>query len=314
MTERPHGALVAILLALLLAACASDVTPLQSPFERKLPRALQTLQARSDADSIAAAAELTDWPTSNAEQRLALLTRAVALSPDRADLVWLQLEACGSVASCDPEPLATRLHVLDEDNGAAWGLLLSRATKAGDSRAVRNCLNAIAGAKRFDIYWNPTIARLSAAVSDQHAMDMPTALTAVIGTEAALAIPAYQDLSMACKAPALQEPGRTEACRKISEVLRRGDTYITEMIGVAIAKRVWPEASVEYASAVEARRLAHYRMHTMGSILPASFRTEAEARQYVTLLATHRSEQEAAIAVITAAGKSPDPPPNWKEN
>lgn len=309
----PRGALIAGLSFLLLAACASDGSRQQSSFERKLSRTLETLQAKNDADSVAAAAELAEWPKDNDAQRLALLTMAVALAPDRVDLVWLQLEACGRVDSCDPVPIATRLHSLDMDNGAAWGLLLSRATKAGDAIAVSRYLSALASAKRFDIYWNSSIAHISAAVSDGHAKDMPTALTAVIGAEAALAIPAYQDLSQACKPPALLEPGRTETCKKISEVLRQGDTYITEMIGIAIAKRVWPEDSSEYLSAVAARHLAQYRMHTMGSILPASFRTDAVARQYITLLATHRTEQEVAIAVITAAGKSPDPPPNWKE-
>ena len=313
ITDWPRGALIGGLLALLLGACGSDGTRQESSLERKLPPALKTLQAKGDADSLAAAAILTEWPKDDAAKQLALLTRAATLAPSRADLAWLQLESCGRVDSCDPAPLATRLHALDEENGAAWGLLLTRAAKAGDEGAVSKYLSAIASTKRFDIYWNPSIARLSDAVSDGHAMGMPTALAAVIGTEAALAIPAYQHLSNACKPPALQEPGRPETCRRISEVLRNGDTYITEMIGVAIAKRVWPDDSEEYAGAVAARRLAQYRMKTMASILPDSFRTDAEAKQYVTLLATHRTEQEVATAVITAAGKSLDPPPNWKE-
>jgi hypothetical protein len=39
--------------------------------------------------------------------------------------------------------------------------------------------------------------------------------------------------------------------------MRGGDTYLTEMIGVAISKRAWPEGGAEYVEAVGAIRVAH---------------------------------------------------------
>jgi len=308
--HRPLGIVLAGLLASHVAACASNDAQQQATFERRVPRTVAALKAQGDADSLAAAAEFT---SKSDAQRLTLFTRAAALAPDRSDLVWLQLQECGRVEACDPTALATTLHRLDPDNGAAWAPLLDRAIRSADTDATTKALSAIASSKRFDIYWNPSIAHLSRAVVNVHTTDLSTALTAVIGTEAALAIPAYQNLSKTCKAPALEQSGRMDICRKIAEVMRGGDTYITEMIGLAIAKRVWPEGSSEYADAVGARRVGQYRMHTEGEILPASFRTDAEAQTYVTLLATHRAEQEVALAVITAAGKSPEPPADWKE-
>jgi hypothetical protein len=308
--HRPLGIILAGLLACHVAACASDDAQQQATFERKVPRTVEALNAQGGADSLAAAAEFT---SKSDAQRLTLFARAAALAPDRADLVWLQLEECGRVEACDPAALAATLHELDPDNGAAWAPSLDRAIRDGDADATNKSLSAIASSKRLDIYWNPSIARLSRAVANVHTMDLSTALTAVIGSEAALAIPAYQNLSKSCKAPVLEQPGRIDICRKIADVMRGGDTYITEMIGVAIAKRVWPEDSPEYADAVAARRIGQYRMRTEGEILPASFRTDAEAQKYVTLLATHRAEQEVALAVITAAGKSPEPPADWKE-
>ena len=304
---------IAGLIAALVAACALDGDRQQTAFDRKLPRTLAALHAAGDADSLAAAAELTEWPKGNDTERFSLLARAAALAPTRADLVWLQMDTCARISACDLAGLAATLHAQDPENGAAWAPLLDRAMRGGDTEATDKYLSAIASSKRFDIYWNRSIARLSTAVVNVHTMDTPTALTAVIGTEAALAIPVYQYLSKACKPPALEEPGRMDTCRGIANVMRNGDTYITEIVGVAIAKRVWPEDSAQYATAVAERRVAQYRMHMQGTIILTSFRTDAEALKYVKLLATHRAEQEVALAVIAGAGKNSNPPAEWEE-
>jgi hypothetical protein len=186
--------------------------------------------------------------------------------------------------------------------------LLNAASKRGDAVAINRYLGAIANSKRFDIYWNASIAHLTAAVLKAGTMDASAALTAMMGTEAAFAIPAYQDITHACKAPATEDVGRLNTCRSIATVLRSGDTYITEMIGIAIARQVWPDRSAEFMDAVAARRLAQYRMRMAGTTTLASLRTNAEALDYLRLLAAHRAEQEVALAVITGAGKNPNPP------
>jgi len=307
--DKTRKAVLAGFLAALVAACASDGR--QAAFERNLARTQVALTAAGDADSLAAAAEFADWPRTNDSRRLALLTRAATLAPDRADLVWLEIEACTHIDTCDPTPLAETLHRLDPGNGAAWASLLDAASKRGDAVAMNRYLGAIANSKQFDIYWNGSIAHLTGAVLKVGTMDASTALTALIGAEAAFAIPAYQDISQACKAPATEDVGRLKACRSIATVMRNGDTYLTEMVGIAIAKRVWPEGSPEFTDAVAARRLAQYRMRTEGTIAVTSLHTNAEALDYLELLTTHRAEQEVALAVITGAGKSPSPPADW---
>jgi hypothetical protein len=309
--DRRCGVILVGLLCSVAAACASDSSRQQAAFEGRTPRTVVALEARGDADSLAAAAELT---SKSDAQRLALFTRAATLAPDRAELAWLRLEECERIEACDPTALAATLHRLDSDNGAAWAPLLDRAIRDGDAIATGKYLSAVGSSKRFDIYWNPSIAHLSRALVNVRTTDLSTALTAIIGTEATLAIPAYQNLSKACKPPALEESDRINVCRRIAEVMRSGDTYITEMIGVAIAKRVWPEGSPEYTDAVVARRVAQYRMNTQVAIPLTSLRTAAEAQEYLSLLATHRSEQEVALAVITGAGKSADPPADWKDS
>lgn len=281
----------------MVAACASEGSGQQAAFEGTLLRTQTALAAAGDADSLAAAAELTDWSRTNESRRFALLTRAATLAPDRADLVWLEIEACRRINTCDSTPFVATLHRLDPDNGAAWASLLDAASERGDAVAINRYLGAIADSKRFDIYWNASIAHLTAAVLKVGTMDASTALTTLIGTEAALALPPYKNISQACKAPATEDARRLNSCRSIATVMRSGDTYLTEMMGIAIAKQVWPESSAEFMDAVAARRLAEYRMRSV-----TSPHTNAEALEYLKLLTTHRAEQEAGLAVITGGG------------
>lgn len=313
-SPRPHSAVFVGVLAVLITACASEKGRQQLPFERTLQRTRIALKAAADADSLAAAAEISAWPAGRDARRLTLLTRAAALAPTRADLLWLQLETCAQVRTCDPKPIATSLHALDPGNGAAWALLLNRAARLGDTKAAVKYLTEIGDCTRFDLYWNTSIVHLTKAVIKAHTMDVNAPLTTVIGDEAALAIPAYINIFSACEAPALGEPGRLSTCRDISSVMRSGDTYISEMIGIAIAKRVWSANSTEYADAASRQRVERYRMHTAAGITLAALHTDADATTYLQLLGKHRTEQGAALELITSAGENPNPPSDFDES
>jgi hypothetical protein len=144
-------------------------------------------------------------------------------------------------------------------------------------------------------------------------MDLPTALVLVIGVTAAEAIPGYERMSGACKGADLERADTLAACRRLAVALRRGDTYITEMIGIAIAKRVWTEGSPEYQDALEARRVARYRMDAYIHVSTASNWDNAQSERYLQMLESHRTEQEEALAEIMQAGVDPDPPKDWKD-
>jgi hypothetical protein len=131
----------------------------------------------------------------------------------------------------------------------------------------------------------------------------------IIGYLAAEGIPAYGAVSRACKGARLQEPQIVAMCRGTAKALERGDTYMTEMIGIAIAKRVWPEDSPQYKAAVEARRVYEYRADKfLKSDLAGSKRPEWTAERYVTLCEQNHREQDGSRAQLTAAGENPDPP------
>ena len=312
--ETPCSAVFVCALALLITACASEADRQQLRSERTMQRTLVALKSAGDADSLAAAAELGDASTEYDTRRLELLTGAVALAPDRVDLLWLQLAACSQIRACDPTPIAATLRRLDPENGAAWTPFLNQAVSRGDAKATVKYLAALAKCKRFDVYWNSSIAHLTTAVIKVHTVDARVALTAVIGAEAALALPAYEAVAKACGAPALQESGRLGTCRGIAVTMRGGDTYISEMLGIAMAKRVWPATSAEYADATAERRLEEYRIRTADGIALTMLYSNASATEYLQLLRDHRTEQEMALAIIAAAGKNPNPPAHWTES
>jgi hypothetical protein len=77
------------------------------------------------------------------------------------------------------------------------------------------------------------------------------------------------------------------------------------MIGVAIAKRVWPQESAEWKAADEQRHVYDYR---------SKFYTKLETHylihpdEYLTLCEQNRREQDLFAAQLVAAGYDPNPP------
>jgi hypothetical protein len=297
--------------AILCSGCAKEGIKDHTAYNVKIQRTVQSLIAAGDADSLAAAALLTVGPTANPAQRLMLITQAVSKAPDRADLVWLNIRICSQVDTCNPEPLEAQLRSLDPDNGAAWFDSIDRAGRRKDEVAVRKDLSAIAASRRFDMYWNTTVAHVTNAIVRTHTMDLPNALVDTYGMESGTAIPAYQTLLNACKADLLQDAERLTTCRQVSTVMRSGDIYLTELVGIAIAKRAWPEGSPEYIDAISARRVAHYRMDADGKLGLHRFLSPEFAAKRLQLINEKRTEQELTVAEIVNAQQSPDPPPDY---
>ncbi len=301
------------LTAIACNGCASDGARQKAAYERKIQRTEDSLIASGDADSLAAAAVLSIGPTSNPAQRLKLIERAVSEAPDRPDLVWLNIRLCAQVDDCDPQPLEAQLHALSPDNGAAWFDSIGRAGRRNDVLEVHKDLAAIAGSRRFDTYWNTTVVHVTDAIVRTHTMDSPTAFVTSIGIASALALPAYQTIVKSCKEDALQDPNVLLSCRQVSMVMRGGDTYLTEMVGIAIAKRAWPEGSSEYVDAVSARRTAHYRMQADGKLSLHRLLSSAYVEKHLQLMTAKTTEQEVVLAEIVNAKLNPNPTPDWTD-
>jgi len=245
---------------------------------------------------------------------LSLIARAAEAAPDRADLTWLHARLCTQHDSCDPTPILVHLRSLDPKNGVAWIGPLGRRSDPGTPEQTRASLTGVANSDRFDVYWNSLVAHTMAAMVRTGTVDTPTALSAALGGTAAQALPAYTPLTAACKGASLEDPKILDECRRVSAVLRRGDTYLSEMVGTAIAKKVWTATDPEYRDALAARRTAHYRMVMDSQIAVRGMWNEEFASRYLSLVASHRTEQEVALAQITDAGIAPDPPAKWKDS
>jgi hypothetical protein len=295
------------LLTLLLQGCTAARS------ERHFKQAVTVLETRTDADSLAAAAVLSmsTPPPPHWDRALALLVRAVAAAPERADLVWLNIQVCREVPACDPEPEVERLRVLDPSNGAAWLNAVARANAADDEAAKIAVLSELARSERVDLYWTTLITHLTRAVADTHQVPLPEALITVVGMLAVTEIPAYSATVSLCKGERLHNDEVLQDCRRVALAFERGDTYITEMIGLAIARRAWSADSPEWKAAEEETRLARYRMQTIGQLEVKSGMGGRWTEQYLSLCEQNRREQDVALAQIVKAGESPDPPPDW---
>jgi hypothetical protein len=291
------------------AACAT-----QTSYQRQINHTREQLLQAGDPDSLEAAALLTGFGKDEPAERLEVFARADAAAPDRPDLIWLHLVACGAVPSCATGPLESRLQALDPGNGAAWAMSMKEAVRANDPTQLRAVTITMASAQRFDIYWNAIVLHSSRALIKTGTMDSVHAVVLAYGLGAALAIPSYQTISQGCKGALLGSAEQLTACRHLSEMLRNGDTYITEMIGTVVAKRSWPDTSPEFQDAVAARRLARYQMD-MGIKASDKLGINSKwAELNLRLLEETRTEQQVELGLIKAAGLSPTPPADWVDS
>lgn len=293
-----------LILSLPLAAGANPTRGEADRWEKQRAHVAAALVKKADPDSLAAAGLLSVGPP---ERSADLLARAGAAAPERADLLWLQIQSCYKRPACDPGPLERRLRTLDPENGAAWLGALARAEPAHDDAAKDAALAAISHSTRVDIYWTTLIARLSSAAAQTGAIPLREAAVSIIGVLAAQALPAYNVVSKSCKGERLQRVEVVQVCRGIARAFEHGDTDITAMIGIAIAKRVWPEQSSEWTAATEARRAYQYRTRLLERIDRKPWDDNA-ARTFLALCAANHREQDVSRARLVAAGEKPDPP------
>jgi hypothetical protein len=291
-----------VLLIVGIAGCASSDARIAKA-QKRTDQTIAALELMTDADSLAAAAILS---TGNDNDRSSsLLARAITAAPNRPDLLWLQAMRCAQLPPCNPAPIERRLRELDPSNGTGWWAEMTRAGSAHDSEGTDAALAAIGRSERVDVYWTTLIAHLSRAVANTKKMSLEESEVTIIGYLASQAIPPYQYVSTSCKGERLQQPGVTDICRGVAKALHNGDTYVTEMVGVAIAKRLWPEHSPEWNAAAEQRRVYDYRSKLYQKL---EQRALSNPNEYLTLCVQNRRESDLFAAHLVAAGYDPNPP------
>ena len=276
----------------------------------RLRRLQNELVAHGDPDSLAAGALVENLISGfTSTTALDLAARAVAGAPDRTDLALLQLQLCENAPRCDAPPVEARVRQLDPQNGIAWTYALLRAdhdNRPADWEAARA---GLAHSARVDLYWNHTVSHLARAVAGKAGFDTATALTEVIGIEAAL-MTAFQPISRACQAQELQRPDVLDQCRRIAAAFRHGDTGLLEAYGSSLALRLWPAGSAENLDVLAERRALRYRVDLMARDA-AQLNSPQALDTLADLLPKYPTEQSAFRALYVHLGLKPDPPAGW---
>jgi hypothetical protein len=291
-------------LAAVVIMCATHADAHSSRTERNWGRVATELRERDDPYSLAAAALLSVQESRN--QAVTLLDRAAASAPGHVELVWLQARFCLSAPACNLQPLERLLLRLDPHNGAAWLLALRRASSQHDERAEHAALAALSRSRRVDVYWTRLVARLTPAVARTGAISPGEAEVEVIGLLAAY-MPIYAPVANACMGEPLQNPETIQVCRGVASALEQGDTYLTQMVGIAIAERVWPKRSAQWQAASAARRVFDYRTR-LSAKREQRWVTGPGAEEFLRLCSERRREQEVSRDLLIQAGVQPDPP------
>jgi len=234
------------------------------------------------------------------------MTRAIAGEPNRPDLVWLQAQVCWALNACNPEPLEHRLRELDPENGEGRMGDLTRAAASDNEQAADSALAEIGKSDRVDVYYTPLIAQLTRAAANTQSLSIEDAEEVIVDFLASQAIPGYTAASKQCKGARLNEAATVDVCRGVARAFERGDTFLTAMIGVAIAKRVWSEGSPEWKAADDARRRYEYQTKLWAK--HESYAV-AHADEYLKIWAQNRREQDVFTAQLIAFGEDPNPPP-----
>jgi hypothetical protein len=308
------GVFIASVLITSSAAAGKGTDPGQMKAE------LRRLTAAGTADSLAAAAVLSQFGEETDRGGYAMMGRAVALAPDRADLAWLAVRLCSSASDCDPAKPEAHLRTLDPDNGVGLLGALARAQGKRDDATIDSTLAAIASSKRFYVYFNPLVAATAPALAAARHRgsgkptdkEMAQATVEMIGVLAASVLPPSQSLSFSCQGMDLQQiPGRLERCRNAARVFERADTFILEGLGLSLQHRLWPPESPQGQAVTVRRRVFQYRLEEYNQVSVSSSKVEERPTDLIDVFRAHAREQEVALVYIARAGIPADPPADW---
>lgn len=309
-----RSARVVALLTILLGTAGCGTTQSQ----RAAPQLDRSENFRAGpVDALVADAMRRHFAQHDTAQALQMLKVAASRSPERADIVWLYSQLCAQASGCTPEPLEAQLRKLDPGNGIAWLGALSRARAKADVPAETEILTAMSRSPRFDLYWNPLVSRLGLAISQSTSAEAKNAmmdpltsgLNEAVGWLSSVALPAFQPLREACSGAGISGPTLRTDCIRISDAMRRGDTYIVEGLGLGIAQRMAAPGSDAAAQIEQQITLSRYQRETATGVMEAQLEREKFSQQLVDLMKKLPREQDVFLAVLRWSGSSLTPPP-----
>ncbi len=245
-------------------------------------------------------------------QALALVAAAADRAPDRTDILWLYIQLCAQASSCQPEDAESRLRRLDPGNAATWLGALSRAQERRDAAAQNEILEAMGRAKRFDIYWNSLVSKITYAAgaappSATQPLTQPltSTMNEAIGWLSAVALPRFKPIGDACLRTT--NPATIERCRNVAHALMQGDTVIAERMGLSIAERFATAAGPESAQIARLIARSQYQLETAGQIVASQTEQDKFTLEMLELMSKQRREQDVFEAILRWAGRPMEP-------
>ena len=280
--------------------------------------AIDRLIAKATPNSLAAAAALQQFGAESDSGAYRLISRAVQLAPERADLAWLAVRLCASSSDCDDAAPEKHLHEIDPANGIGSTGALTRAQRKNDVAGIDSALTAIANSERFYVYFDPLVAATATELAAVRQQGMPSprqtarATMDMMGVIAASVLPPTQSFTYSCKGLALQQvPGRLDVCRRAARGFARADTFLVEGLGLSLQQQLWPLDSAEGRAITAQRRVFQYRMEEYSRLNISASKLDEFPTDALDVLRTHAREQDAALVYFTEAGEPADPPANW---
>jgi hypothetical protein len=300
---------VALMSLVFLSGCATQRSPAAEQARMRTLRG--ELLGRGDPDSVATAAFIERFATGAWHDAPDLAARATAAARDRADLAFQQLLLCYQQPSCNPEPLEVQLRALDPANGVTWLFALARATRANDAASTGIALEGLARAQRVDLYWTKLVSRMTASITGHAGYDQSAAFVAVVGIDAAMAIPPLQPVSRSCSRTAVADVEVLARCRRIASAFEHADSILLESYGNHLAASLWAEDSAEGNAVAARRRVLDYQV-ALWSLKQRELNSPKATRTLATLMGQYPTEQLAFLAWYAKLGLNPDPPADWK--
>jgi hypothetical protein len=170
----------------------------------------ERLLVSRDAEHLAAAAMMTR----NVRERVADITKAMAIGSQNATIVWLAVQICGAASGrvpCPEQEWEEQLLKLDGENSEAWIQVAARRLERGDGGAAFDAMQRAASAAETNVYWPETVelAERGLAAAGGHSFADRAALAFGV---AAANQPDYKSYVDMCKARSDVDRAWADAC------------------------------------------------------------------------------------------------------
>lgn len=246
-----------------------------------------------------------------------LIERAVALSPEKPELVWLQFRDCEQRRCAEMGKIAARLRELDPENSLAYLAELDAALTTSPEETTQ-VIERMGRAPRPRVYWNELAVMMYDALTHTDRDRPSTAITLhpddrlshVTGVLAAVDMPAFRGLAYACRPDQFAVAGRRAACEGAAHGLESSDAVVTQNVRLSL-QSAWTPTGSEEAEALRADQQQR-RYQTVESNRLRSGHVDDDARLRVAAMRRLPREQDVERAMLTEFREPLERPTGWR--